>query len=456
MAHIHCVYDNDTYFKIDAATKTIKNEGSTLVLVQGNHNSERFTFEMPRYIDGHDMSLCNRTEIHYLNIDGRTGEKNPGIYEVEDLQISPNSEDIVICSWLISGNATQYVGNLNFMLSFKCVSDTGSVDYVWNTAINSSVLVVEAIINTDTIAFEYADIIAKWKAEIDATLEIGDLSQYAKTTEVNEMLEEKADLIDGKVPEEQLPDILSSWNDLKDKPTIPTKVSDLENDANYLTEHQDLSEYAKAAEIEEQIENKADLVEGKIPVEQIPDNVGGVQPDWNENDDTSKAYIKNKPFEDTAIVFNWDGNKNGLDAMFVQVSSDGYGFGVYKISNETISYEDLSGGTITVDGSTQEIVAIPMGNYITASATNEKLMKYFVVLKDGKLSFPNPNMTTTYATKGIYFAEGVTEIRSAKGSIKQIEEKFIPDTIARKNDIDEAIQSIDTAIASAIGSGVVE
>lgn len=134
MAHIHSVYDTDTHFKIDAATKTIKIEGSSPVLVQGSHNSERYTFELPRYIDGHDMSLCNRAEVHYLNINGLTSEKNPGLYEVEDLQISPDSEDVVICSWLISGNATQHIGNLNFILSLKCVSDTGSVDYVWNIA----------------------------------------------------------------------------------------------------------------------------------------------------------------------------------------------------------------------------------------------------------------------------------------------------------------------------------
>lgn len=38
-----------------------------------------------------------------------------------------------------------------------------------------------------------------------------------------------------------------SYNDLSDKPTIPTKVSALQNDAGYLTQHQSLDGYAKTS-----------------------------------------------------------------------------------------------------------------------------------------------------------------------------------------------------------------
>ena len=48
MAHIHSVYDNDTHFKIDPATRQISNESGKVVLMQNDHNSERFTFEIPR------------------------------------------------------------------------------------------------------------------------------------------------------------------------------------------------------------------------------------------------------------------------------------------------------------------------------------------------------------------------------------------------------------------------
>lgn len=39
----------------------------------------------------------------------------------------------------------------------------------------------------------------------------------------------------------------SSYNDLSNRPAIPTKVSDLQNDAGYLTQHQSLDGYAKTS-----------------------------------------------------------------------------------------------------------------------------------------------------------------------------------------------------------------
>ena len=40
-----------------------------------------------------------------------------------------------------------------------------------------------------------------------------------------------------------------SYNDLSDKPTIPTNVSALQNDAGYLTQHQSLAAYVKSSEL---------------------------------------------------------------------------------------------------------------------------------------------------------------------------------------------------------------
>lgn len=62
------IVDNDTNFVIDAQTMAISTTGEVKPLKQGDHAAERFTFEMPRYIEGHDMSLCNLAEVHYNNI----------------------------------------------------------------------------------------------------------------------------------------------------------------------------------------------------------------------------------------------------------------------------------------------------------------------------------------------------------------------------------------------------
>lgn len=168
MAHLHSVYDTDVHFSIDAVSRAIKNEApKKTTVVQRDHNSERFTFELPRYIEGHDMSECNKVEVHYLNVGSSAGEKTAGVYEVEDLQVAPDDENIVICTWLLSGNATQFAGQLSFLLRFCCL--TGEVvDYAWHTAIYSDFYVSKGLYSSETIVVEYQDILAKWKAELFA------------------------------------------------------------------------------------------------------------------------------------------------------------------------------------------------------------------------------------------------------------------------------------------------
>ena len=169
MAHKHSVYDTDPHFKIDSVTREIKNASQTkTMLVQHDHNSERFTFEIPRMVDGHDMSVCNAVQVHYINTDAKTKEQNAGVYSVDDLQISPESDDVVICSWLISGNATKFVGNLSFVIRFACVAEDGTDDYAWNTAVHQAVSVSTGIFNSDDIAEAYPDILAQMESRITA------------------------------------------------------------------------------------------------------------------------------------------------------------------------------------------------------------------------------------------------------------------------------------------------
>ena len=168
MAHVHSVYDNDTHFKIDAVTRTVRNVSETkAMVVQHDHNSERFTFEIPRTVDGHDMSTCNIVQVHYINTESKDKTNTVcGVYEVDDLQICPEDDDVVICSWLISGNATRLVGNLSFIVRFVCSSEAGVIDYAWNTAVHSNVFVTAGINNGEQIVDEYADVLEAWREEL--------------------------------------------------------------------------------------------------------------------------------------------------------------------------------------------------------------------------------------------------------------------------------------------------
>lgn len=95
-----------------------------------------------------------------------------------------------------------------------------------------------------------------------------------------------------------------SYDDLSDKPTIPTvptNVSAFTNDAGYLTEHQSLSDYYTKSEVNTELADKQDkLTAGTnitIDANNVISSTGGeqVQADWNQTDDTAVDYIKNKP-----------------------------------------------------------------------------------------------------------------------------------------------------------------
>ena len=163
MSHIHDVYDTDNKFTVDGISRVIKNVSSSKTMVmQFDHNSEVFTFEVPRYIEGHDMSECNRVEVHYLNIDTVTKQENEGIYLVNDLTVNADDENKLTCSWLISQSATQLVGSLNFLLRFICLTDD-VIDYVWNTSIFTGIYVSKGIYNSDIVAEQYIDTIKAWE-----------------------------------------------------------------------------------------------------------------------------------------------------------------------------------------------------------------------------------------------------------------------------------------------------
>ena len=170
MAHIHEVIDSDKCFTIDPITRAIVNDAGNkkTQLIQNDHNSERFAFQLPRYIEGHDMSLSNKVEVHYINIDQSSNERSVGVYEVNDLALSEDNESVLL-SWLISNNATKYVGVLSFAICFKCMSND-VIDYSWNTAINSSIQIAKGMYNSEIIIKDYIDVLEAWKEEFGLKL----------------------------------------------------------------------------------------------------------------------------------------------------------------------------------------------------------------------------------------------------------------------------------------------
>lgn len=165
MPDLHLVADNDLFFSIDAETRAITYQGEQAPIIsQMDHNSEYFTFEVPRYIEGHDMLLCNEIQVHYINLSSNSNiTRNTGIYKITDLQLDPDddTDSTLLCSWLISQSATSLVGSLSFAIRFICTSGN-RVSYTWNTGVFSGVTVASTIDNSNIIVEQYTDIIQTW------------------------------------------------------------------------------------------------------------------------------------------------------------------------------------------------------------------------------------------------------------------------------------------------------
>ena len=166
MPHSHPVYDSDKHFVIDPITRNITNNSSKLTITQYDHNSERFTFEIPRIIEGHDMSLSDLVRVHFINIGSIKTNTNSGVYEVDDMSVSLDDPDTITFSWLISGAATKYNGSLNFAIRFYCLSDESEIEYSWGTNIYSGIKVSNGLDNSETIVEDYVDVLEKWKQDV--------------------------------------------------------------------------------------------------------------------------------------------------------------------------------------------------------------------------------------------------------------------------------------------------
>ena len=181
MRHEHKVLDSDARFIIDPVTRVIKNESKKKIgLIQGDHNSEVFSFSCPRFIEFHDMSLCDKVEVHFFNYAVQTNNFNSGMYTVDDLQVGED-EDTVVFTWKISGNGTQLPGRLEFLIRFKC-TENDVVTYAWNTAFFTEVNIGKGSDADKSFETEYVDIIEQWKSSV-LTKFADEISDWKNNTE---------------------------------------------------------------------------------------------------------------------------------------------------------------------------------------------------------------------------------------------------------------------------------
>lgn len=161
VVHSHTVTDPDAYFVVDPDTRLISNMSQVPnKIMQNDHNSEIYTIEIPRVIEGHDMTKCNRVLLHFINIEN--GGKQQWD-DVAELTLEAGGADGgLISRWLIPREATQYAGSLNFLLHYSCIDSDGNAAYEWHTDIYKDVIVAPTFSNTEAAIIPYSNILEEW------------------------------------------------------------------------------------------------------------------------------------------------------------------------------------------------------------------------------------------------------------------------------------------------------
>lgn len=199
--HSHPMKDSDSYFVIDPATRTMSNGSDENIIMQYDHDSEIYTFELPRYIDGHDMTFCNRVIVHWDNINSNGYTETAESTEIDSPRINPYDASTVICAWTISRNVTQHVGALSFLVQFKCVED-GVTTYEWHTDVYSNVRIKASRNNGEESVIEYTDIIEQWRQKLFGAGDTVEASIQAKSEEEQENIASKGATVLATIPED--------------------------------------------------------------------------------------------------------------------------------------------------------------------------------------------------------------------------------------------------------------
>lgn len=259
---------NDVLF-VNPEERTIEIPETELLLgVYSDRNVERKYFKCPRIVgDNIDLSLCYMF-INYVSSSGAIGQQ-----QCNDVKLDETGNYITF-SWLLSGNV--FDKNIDSKVYFSVQAKMPNGENVFNTR-KVSGDVYETVEAGEEITEEYADIILQIISRIDELEQGGGITQeqieqalnkYLETnpievpTKLSDLQEDETHRTVTDVEKEQWnkaeENVQSDWNEtdttsdsfIKNKPSIPNKTSDLQNDRGFVTKAvNDLENYYKKTEI---------------------------------------------------------------------------------------------------------------------------------------------------------------------------------------------------------------
>lgn len=166
------IVDSDVHFTIDTTTRIISNRNGDkanekLILTQYDNNSERYSFDIDRIVDGHDLFNCDKVQINYVNISpNKNANPNIGIYLVDDVHQHETNPNKITFSWLVSRNATLLDGVLNFLVSFECTNGD-KVLYRWSTTTFEGIRINVGMDNDNAVMEQYIDKLLVWQKNVE-------------------------------------------------------------------------------------------------------------------------------------------------------------------------------------------------------------------------------------------------------------------------------------------------
>ena len=194
----------------------------------------------------------------------------------------------------------------------------------------------------------------------------------------------------------------------------------------------------------------------------------------------SWTELTDKPFyEEGGIEITWDGNTDGLEIVSFYDDEgnelDTFIASVYKVSDLTPTKDEIKGSvleiaqyengekgeslTLSSENATDEYESID-GVYERSNGKVVTLGMYMMVAYEDNavLSIPEAGFSISLPKAGTYFYRenqsenyGFVSKVTIPGSIKQLDMKFIPNTIATKEYVDQLLGTSVEEIASLVG-----
>lgn len=170
-----------------------------------------------------------------------------------------------------------------------------------------------------------------------------------------------------------------------------------------------------------------------------------IQSDYFQNDPAEPNHIKNRPFYDTRKFEDiiWDGNTEGLEVVTkasIPAFSSAAMLYVYKISDTCLTTDMLTGSVLDYFDTENKTEILNSSNLVTMDSGSSHYGYHLFCVNKMNETFDlsqSIGVTLTITSVGVWFTQvlerknEVVKVNSLRsdGIIKQIEEKFIPDTI---------------------------